>query len=383
MDAESMWQAVLARDARADGTFVYAVATTGIYCRPSCPARRPRRDNVRFFAAPREAAAAGFRPCRRCRPLEHWSGDPEAELVTRLCRFVRDADELPTVAALAHHAGIDVYRLNRLFRHLLAVTPGEYIEALRRQRIRRALRESGSVTDAIYAAGLGSGRGLYERGARALGMTPRQYRERGAELRISWAFGQTALGRVLVAATDRGICFLQFGDDRVALLKQLAAEFPRAHRAEIDAAARETFDAWMTALREHMAGRAPRADLPLDLRGTAFQIRVWNFLQTIPPGQPLSYGQAAAAIGQPTATRAVASACARNRIAVLVPCHRVIRGDGGLGGYRWGLERKQALLDAEASTQDRAARADGGVSAPTRTSRDGSAPPAGPLPSTG
>ncbi|MBN8728259.1 MAG: bifunctional DNA-binding transcriptional regulator/O6-methylguanine-DNA methyltransferase Ada [Xanthomonadales bacterium] len=350
MNAETMWQAILARDARADGSFVYAVAT-GIYCRPSCPARRPRRDNVRLFALPTAAAEAGFRPCRRCRPLEHWAGDADADLVTRLCRFIDDADELPTVAALARHARLDEFRLNRLFRNYLAVTPGAYIEDQRRRRIRRALRSASSVTEATYAAGLGSGRGLYERSGRVLGMTPRQYRDGGASIGISWAFGDTALGLVLLGATDRGLCFLQFGDDREALLAELAAEFPAAQRSQIDPAARAPFEAWMAALDEHLAGRAPKLQVPLDLHGTAFQIRVWNFLQTIPRGQPLSYARAAAALGQPKASRALASACARNRIAVLVPCHRVIRGDGSPGGYRWGLERKRALLQAEAAAR--------------------------------
>lgn len=348
MDTETMWQAVLARDTGADGTFIYAVASTGIYCRPSCPARRPRFDNTRFFDAPVAAAAAGFRPCRRCRPLEHWAGDPDATLVTRLCRWIDASDELPTVAALAGHAGLDEFRLNRLFQRHLALTPGEYIEARRGQRIRRALRTASSVTEATYAAGLGSGRGLYERSTRVLGMTPRQYRDGGAALEISWAFGGTALGQVLLGATDRGICFLQFGDDREALLAELATEFPAARLAGMPAGGQAQFEAWMGALDAHIAGHAPGLELPLDLHGTAFQIRVWKFLQTIPPGQPVSYAVAASTIGRPRATRALASACARNRVAVLVPCHRVIRGDGSLGGYRWGLARKRALLEAEA-----------------------------------
>jgi AraC family transcriptional regulator of adaptative response/methylated-DNA-[protein]-cysteine methyltransferase len=348
MQDETKWQAVQKRDASMDRRFVYGVLTTGVYCRPSCAARRPLRDNVRFFDEPAAAAAAGLRPCRRCRPLEHWQDDPEIASLLRLCRLVEaEPDRLPDGAALAQAAGRDVFQLNRLFKRYLTITPGDYIENVRMRRVRHALRHSASVTDAIYDAGLGSSRSLYERAPGSLGMTPREYRSGGEGVAISHATGNTPLGLACIGATDRGICFLQFGEDREALLGQLASEFPHARLTAMDGAAQCAFDAWMVALNRHLEGHAPDIDLPLDLRGSAFQVRVWNYLRSIPYGEVVSYGEAAAAIDAPRATRALASACARNRIAVLVPCHRVIRGDGGLGGYRWGIARKRALIDNE------------------------------------
>jgi AraC family transcriptional regulator of adaptative response/methylated-DNA-[protein]-cysteine methyltransferase len=348
MNDTTKWQAVLERDAAMDRRFVYGVTTTGVYCRPSCASRRPRRENVRFFDDPAAAAAAGLRPCKRCRPLERWQDDPEVALLLALCRRIDAApDELPDGAALAQAAGRDVFQLNRLFKRYLTITPGDYIENARMRRVRHALRHSASVTDAIYDAGLGSSRGLYERAPGSLGMTPKKYRSGGAGLEISHAAGNTPLGLACIGATDRGICFLQFGEDRDALLAALAAEFPQARLAPMRDEARQAFDAWMIALNEHLEGRTPDLDLPLDLRGTAFQVRVWNYLRRIPYGEVVSYAEAAAAIDAPRATRALASACASNRVAVLVPCHRVIRGDGGLGGYRWGLPRKRALIDVE------------------------------------
>lgn len=348
MRDENMWQAVRNRDAAMDHAFVYGVLTTGVYCRPSCAARRALRENVRFYATPAEAGEAGLRPCKRCRPLEHWQHDPDIALLLQLCRFIEAApDALPDGAALARRSGRDAFQLNRLFKRHLAITPGDYIESVRLRRIKRALRDSGSVTDAVYDAGLGSSRGLYERAPRALGMTPRQYRSGGAGVGISHAIGATPLGLACIGATDRGICHLQFGDDRAALLAQLAAEYPQAHLAPMTADAQPAFDAWMRALNAHLEGRLPNIDLPLDIRGSAFQMRVWNYLRTIAYGDVVSYGEAAAAIGAPRATRALASACAKNRIAVLIPCHRVIRGDGDMGGYRWGVARKRALIDME------------------------------------
>lgn len=347
MHDEQKWQALEQRDRAQDRCFVYGVLTTGVYCRPSCPARQPLRANVRFFDSPLEAAAAGLRPCKRCRPLEQWQHDPDIALLLDLCRHVARTDPLPDGAALAQRSGRDAFQLNRLFQRYLTITPGEYIESERVRRIKRALRSSASVTDAVYDAGLGSSRGLYERAPRALGMTPREYRSGGANLAISWAIGATSLGLACIGATDRGICFLQFGEDRDALREQLASEYPRAQLAPMDAAAQSAFDAWMAALNAHLEGRQPSLDLPLDVRGTAFQVRVWNYLRTIPYGDVVSYGEAAAAIAAPRATRALASACAKNRIAVLIPCHRVIRGDGDLGGYRWGIARKRALIDGE------------------------------------
>jgi AraC family transcriptional regulator of adaptative response/methylated-DNA-[protein]-cysteine methyltransferase len=352
MRDESKWQAVQQRDAAMDRRFVYGVLTTGVYCRPSCAARRPLRENVRFFAEPAAAAAAGLRPCKRCRPLEHWQDDPEIALLLKLCGLVDAApDGLPDGASLARAAGRDAFQLNRLFKRYMTITPGDYIESVRMRRVRHALRHSASVTDAIYDAGLGSSRGLYERAPASLGMTPREYRSGGEGVAISHATGSTPLGLACIGATDRGICFLQFGEDRDALLAQLASEFPRATFTPMDAPMGPAFEVWMGALNAHLEGAQPNLDLPLDLRGTAFQVRVWNYLRSIPYGEVASYGEAAAAIGAPRAVRALASACAKNRIAVLIPCHRVIRGDGALGGYRWGLPRKRALIDAERGTR--------------------------------
>jgi AraC family transcriptional regulator of adaptative response/methylated-DNA-[protein]-cysteine methyltransferase len=348
MHDDHKWQALQQRDRTQDRRFIYGVLTTGVYCRPSCSARQPLRANVRFFDSPAEAAEAGLRPCKRCRPLEQWQHDPEIALLLDLCRFVGShADPLPDGAALAQRSGRDAFQLNRLFQRYLTITPGDYIESVRVRRIKHALRSSQSVTDAVYDAGLGSSRGLYERAPRALGMTPREYRSGGVNLAISWAIGNTPLGLACIGATDRGICFLQFGEDPQALREQLAAEYPNAKLDAMDAAAQAAFDAWMVALNAHLEGRLPSLDLPLDIRGTAFQVRVWNYLRSIPYGEVVSYGEAATAIEAPRATRALASACARNRIAVLIPCHRVIRGDGDLGGYRWGLARKRTLIDTE------------------------------------
>ena len=348
MNETLKWQAVQARDAGMDRSFVYGVLTTGVYCRPSCPARRALRTNVRFFDTPAQAGEAGLRPCRRCRPLERWHDDPEVARLLELCRRVEaDPETLPDAATLARESGVDAFRLNRLFKRYLTITPGDYIERVRMARIKRALRSSASVTDAVYDAGLGSSRGLYERAPRALGMTPLEYRSGGAGLVISHATAHTPLGLACIGATDRGICFLQFGEDVAALAAQLASEYPNAQLAAMAPSAQPAFDAWIAALNANLEGHAPSPALPLDLRGTAFQVRVWNYLRSIPSGEVVSYGEAATAIGAPRATRAVAAACARNRVAVLVPCHRVIRGDGGLGGYRWGLARKRALLDVE------------------------------------
>ncbi|MFI4969801.1 MAG: bifunctional DNA-binding transcriptional regulator/O6-methylguanine-DNA methyltransferase Ada [Lysobacterales bacterium] len=347
MQEQTMWRAVQRRDPAMDRRFVYGVLTTGVYCRPSCAARRPLHRNVRFFATPADAGAAGLRPCKRCHPLAQWQDDPEIALLLELCRCVETQHDLPAVATLAARSGRDVFQLNRLFRRYLTITPGDYIESVRVRRIKHALRTSKSVTDAVYDAGLGSSRGLYERAPRALGMTPRQYRSGGESLGISWAIGATPLGAVCIGATDRGICYLQFGADRGALLAQLGAEYPRAKLAPMTAEAEPAFHAWMSALNAHLEGHQPNLDLPLDIRGTAFQVRVWNYLRRIPYGDVVSYAEAAAAIDAPRAARALASACAKNRIAVLIPCHRVIRGDGHLGGYRWGIARKRALIDVE------------------------------------
>jgi len=347
MPAEpDLWRAVTARDARQDGQFWYAVVTTGVFCRPSCPSRRPRRDNVRFFPSTDAAVAAGFRPCKRCRPLA--IRDAQSERIGAIARHIEaHADETLPLARLAAKAGMSPAHFQRRFKAYIGVSPKAYQDGVRLARLKDGLRSGGAVLDAIVAAGFSSTSRVYGEASRNLGMTPSAYRSGGAGETIAYACRDTALGPLMMAATDRGVCFAQFGRDEASLHKALAAEFPKAALTPSPMTSSPELDAWITAFEAHVAGRAPRPDVPLDLRGTAFQVRVWRFLLGIREGDVLSYGELAAGVGAPRAIRAAASACAANRIAVLVPCHRVLRGDGGLGGYRWGLERKRALLDRE------------------------------------
>jgi AraC family transcriptional regulator of adaptative response/methylated-DNA-[protein]-cysteine methyltransferase len=347
LPAESTMRHALARrDESFDGTFVYGVTTTGIYCRPSCPSRAALPRHVRFHASAAAAEAAGFRACKRCRPAER-----EALNTTRMRRIARHIEEhaaepLP-LARLARSAHLSPAHLQRRFKAVLGVSPKVYQDAARLGRLKGGLRAGQPVLEAMAAAGFESTSRIYGSAARNLGMTPSAYRAGGAGEAITYACRDTTLGPLLMAATDRGVCFAQFGASAAALVGQLGHEFPRATLAAAAASAEPLLDAWITALEAHLAEQAPRPDLPLDLRGTAFQIRVWRFLLGIPAGTVASYAELAAGIGAPRAVRAAASACAANRIAVLVPCHRVLRSDGGLGGYRWGLERKRALLDQE------------------------------------
>lgn len=344
---DDKWQAVLTRDAAHDGEFLYGVTTTGVFCRPSCPSRRPKRENVRFYAHAKAAITDGLRPCRRCRPLQDTGDAAGVHTLLDLCRHI-DAhpDEVHSLAALGERVGLSTFQVHRLFKRMLGLTPKQYADAARLRTVKHGLRAAPSVTEAIYDAGYGSGSRLYERVDTRLGMTPQQYRRGGAGVAISFAFGRTPLGLTLIGATDRGVCFLQFGDSQDALLVELTKEYPNATLAPMPAPSPQ-FDTWMAALAAHLEGRRPGPALPLDVHGTAFQLKVWDFLQRIPRGEVMSYAEVAQAIGMPKATRAVANACAHNRIGVLIPCHRVIRGNGELGGYRWGLPRKRALLDAE------------------------------------
>lgn len=344
---EPRWQAVCSRDASSDGRFFYGVLTTGVYCRPSCAARQPKRENVVFFDTATAAEATGLRPCRRCRPE---ALAQERDLIQRLCRFLDDrADETVTLARLGREAGMTSTRVQRLFTKYLGVSPKAWQDARRMQRLKHELRqqEGGGVIDAIFEAGFGSTSRVYERLDGHIGMTPSAYRAGGAGEQIHYASRATALGPLMMAATARGICFVQFGDSPATLLTQLGTEFPNAALRPMPSRGSAPLGAWMDALETHLAGEAPRPDLPLDLRGTAFQLKVWRFLCSIPAGEVVSYGELARALDAPTATRATANACGANRVAVLVPCHRVLRGDGSLGGYRWGVERKRALLDGE------------------------------------
>jgi AraC family transcriptional regulator of adaptative response/methylated-DNA-[protein]-cysteine methyltransferase len=355
MTDEHRWAAVRNRDARCDGKFLYGVLTTGVFCRPSCPSRIPLRENVRFYATAEAAARDGLRPCLRCRPLAAAGHDPQAARIHAVARHIEaHADEPLTLGALAERARLSPFHFQRRFKALVGVTPKQYLDACRMKRLKGALRRGGAVTGAIYDSGFGSASRVYERVDSGLGMTPKQYREGGAGVAISCALAETPLGLTMMAATDRGLCFVQFGESESELASRLAQEYPGATVTPMPDAARAPFDQWMAALAAHLECTRPRLDLPLDVQGTAFQMKVWSFLQRIPYGEVRSYAEVAAGIGAPKAVRAVASACAANRIAVAIPCHRVIRGDGGLGGYRWGLGRKRALIDAERAGRARA-----------------------------
>ena len=345
MPTESQqWQAVTHRDPRHDGTFVYGVATTGVYCRPSCSSRRPLRANVRFFCDPATAEAAGFRACKRCRPGT--GADPTLDRIDAVARYIEaHVDTSLPLARLAVEARMSPGHFQRRFKARIGVSPKAYQDGLRLARLKRSLKQGNPVLDAIVDAGFSSTSRVYGEPARHLGMTPSAYRAGGAGETIAYASRPTVLGLVMMAATDRGVCFAEFGPSDAALRQALAAEFPKATLRPSQAGA--ALDGWISAFEAHVGGSAARPDLPLDLCGTAFQIKVWRFLLGVREGEVLSYTELAAGIEAPAAVRAAASACGANRIAVLVPCHRVLRGDGGLGGYRWGLDRKRALIARE------------------------------------
>lgn len=345
--ADPRWAAVLARDSAADGVFVYSVLTTGVYCRPTCPSRRPKPENVLFHANPAEAEAAGFRPCRRCAPDARSLATQHVLTITELCRHLETAEQLPTLAALAERAGISAHHLHRLFKEVTGLTPRAYAAAQRARRVRQELQASTTVTAAIYGAGYNSSGRFYDEAGRILGMTPSDLRAGGANVVIRFAIGECSLGSILVAQSARGVCAILLGDDPQALARDLQDRFPAAELIGGDTAF-EQLVARVVGLVE-MPGRAH--DLPLDIRGTAFQQRVWQALRDIPAGQTTSYGEIAQRIGSPGAVRAVAGACAANSLAVAIPCHRVVRLDGSLAGYRWGVERKRMLLAREAAGQ--------------------------------
>ena len=331
---DEAWKRVAARDRAADGRFVYAVRSTGIYCRPSCPSRRPHRENVAFFDAPIEAERAGFRACRRCRPA---SDAPD--LVARARELLERDEQAPTLEALARSLGVSAGHLQRTFRAATGLSPRAYAERLRSERLRQALQEGRTVSRAIFDAGFGSASQAYATATRHLGMTPGTYRRGGVGLDMHYAVGDSSLGRVLVAWTERGICAVYPGTDDAVLERALAEEFPNAARTRSSDA---------PALRQVLAALDGDAAPPtLDPQGTAFQREVWQALAEIPHGATRSYADVARRLGRPDAVRAVAGACAANNIAVLIPCHRVLRGDGGLGGYRWGEDRKRQLLTRE------------------------------------
>ena len=338
------WRGVLERDARFNGRFVFAVRSTGIYCRPSCPARRPQRRQVLFFPLPEAAEEAGFRPCRRCRPREAAPQDYAASLVHKVCQLIDgNSDELPSLDDLGSRLGSSASHLQKTFKRLMGISPREYADARRLTALKSKLRAGQDVTRALYEAGYGSSSRLYERSSSQLGMTPATYRRGGKGMEIGYTIVDCPLGRMLVAATARGVCAVSFGEADGPLEAALLAEYPSAVIHRDDAG----FAPWVAALQSHLRGIQPRLDLPLDLQATAFQRRVWKELQRIPWGETRTYSQVARAIGRPRAVRAVAHACATNPVSIVVPCHRVVREDGSLAGYRWGIARKQTLLQSE------------------------------------
>jgi AraC family transcriptional regulator of adaptative response/methylated-DNA-[protein]-cysteine methyltransferase len=340
---DARWQAVLARDASFDGQFYYSVTTTGVYCRASCPARLAKRSNVRFHDTAADAERAGFRPCKRCKPDGLSLDQQHAEKVAEACRLIETAEGAPTLDALAEAVGLSPYHFHRIFKAALGVTPKAYTTAHRNRRVRDQLNRSGTVTEAIYDAGFNSNGRFYATSAKVLGMTPTDFRSGGANAEIKFAIGECSLGAILVAASDKGVCAILLGDEPEALARDLQDQFPRAQLVGGDAA----FEQLVAQVIGFVEAPGIGLDLPLDVQGTAFQHRVWDALRRIPAGSTASYAEIAQAIGAPKSVRAVARACAANHLAVAIPCHRVVRTDGALSGYRWGVQRKRALLDIE------------------------------------
>jgi AraC family transcriptional regulator of adaptative response/methylated-DNA-[protein]-cysteine methyltransferase len=341
----SYWDAVSARDRAMDGVFFYAVMSTGIYCRPSCPSKRPRRENVVFFRAREAAERAGFRPCKRCKPEATSQADPNTQLIEKVCRYIdTHPDERVTLEALGRALGISPFHLQRRFKALTGITPRAYADSRRLNSLKAGLREGHSVTRSLYDAGYGSSSRLYERASSQLGMTPARYQKQGSGVTIHYTIAPTPIGKMLLAATERGVCSIHFGDAAATLERELRIEFSKAEITRADGKLGDQ----VKALRAILEGESAVA-LPLDIQATRFQRRVWEALQAIPRGATKSYSKIAADIGQPKAARAVARACATNPVAVAIPCHRVVREDGALGGYRWGVERKKKLLALEAA----------------------------------
>ena len=340
------WASVVARSTAADGTFFYSVKTTGVYCRPSCAARVARPENVRFHPTREDAENAGFRPCKRCKPDQPSLIEQHAAMVTEACRLIEASQSVPTLEELANHAGVSGFHLHRVFKAITGVTPREYAAAHRGERVRKELGRARSVTAAIYNSGYNSNGRFYGESQQVLGMTPTIYRAGGVNADIRFAIGECSLGSILVARSELGVCAILLGDDPDTLARDLQDRFPRATLIGGDA----EFEQLVAQVVGFVEAPGLGLDLPLDVQGTAFQQRVWQALQEIPAGSTASYTEIASRIGSPKAVRAVAQACAANALAVAIPCHRVVRNDGGLSGYRWGVERKRALLQREAGT---------------------------------
>lgn len=344
MNESTYWQAVLQRDRSYDGAFVYAVRSTGIYCRPSCSSRKPKSEHVSFFPLPEAAEQAGFRPCKRCRPDQAVAGDPQVELARRVCRYIEThLDDSLTLESLGRRFGLSPSHLQRTFRSVAAVTPRQYAEACRMRHIKTALTKGDDIMRALHDAGYNSSSRLYGKASAQLGMTPGAYKRGGKDVPLLYTTAECTLGYLLVAATEKGICAVRIGSNEAGLQEAFLSEFAGA-RIERDAS---PLAGWVREIVRHLGGEQPHLELPLDVRATAFQKRVWQALQEIPYGSTRTYSEIAGAIGQPSAARAVARACATNPTALLIPCHRVLRNDGGLGGFRWGIERKKALLHRE------------------------------------
>ena len=351
LDQEKCWAAVCAHDASQDGQWVYSVKTTGVYCRPGCASRQPRRENVAFYETAAAAEAAGFRPCKRCRPNEPSAAARHIAAIERACALIRESESLPSLDRLADTAGISRYHFHRVFKQITGATPREWGKAHRLGRFAERLDAGEGIAAAVYGAGFAASSRAYESAPNGLGMTPGARKRGGGGERIRFTMVSTWLGWALIAATERGICMTALGDDRAALEADLRRRFPAAELVAADA----ELAGWAERIVRFITRPAEQLDLPLDIRGTAFQAQVWRALQKIPPGSTATYSAIAAALGRPRAVRAVAQACAGNRLAVLVPCHRVIRQDGELAGYRWGIERKQALIARERAAASRSA----------------------------
>lgn len=345
MTTNQMWAAVLSRTTSIPQPFVYAVRTTGIYCRPGCPSRKPRRDSVSFFSSPDVAEIAGYRECRRCRPRQGKAVPAGLPEVRRACAYIAEhTGETITLAALAEHLGSGASHFQRTFMRIVGISPRAYHDALRARRFRGELRSGTDLSSAVYDAGYGSMSRVYERSPTGRGMTPAIYRGGGRGSTVTYTILDSPLGRLLIAGTTNGICAVMLGDRDAMLEADLRAEYPQAELTRDETA----FGPWVRAVTAHLGGRRPHLDLPLDVQGTAFQWKVWRHLQAIPYGQTRSYSEVAMAIGSPSAVRAVARACATNKVCLVIPCHRVVAKDGGLAGYRWGLARKKKLLQKEA-----------------------------------
>lgn len=345
LDDEACWTALVQRDRSADGFFFYMVVTTGVYCRPSCPARLARRENVRFCETAAQAEQVGYRACKRCRPAESSTTDRHVAAVVAACRAIDEADHVPDLDALATTAGLSRFHFHRVFKALTGITPMAYATARRAQRVRDELKRGSSVTEAIYNAGFNSAGRFYSQSSKSLGMSPSRFRAGGAGVTIRFAVGECSLGSILVAASAKGVCAILLGDHPETLVHDFQERFQSAELVGDDAA----FQQIVARVVGFVDAPTSRLDLPLDIRGTAFQQRVWDALGRIRPGASASYAEIAERIGSPKAVRAVARACASNMLAVAIPCHRVVRSDGSLSGYRWGVERKAALLAREAS----------------------------------